>query len=106
MMKDSSLWAMKKWLQIEAIGAFILQLKSGFYFDLFETFVVPSFSQNLISISSLDKFGFSCSFINNKVSLYKNSNMVWSGSLINNLYMVDIVSSYNAILQMSSHGTK
>ena len=74
--------------------------------DLFETFAVPSFRRNLISISSLDKFGFSCSFGNNKVSLYQNSNMVGSGSLIDNLYMLDVVSSYNEILQISSHGTK
>ena len=74
--------------------------------DLFETFVVSSFRRNLISISSLDKFGFSCSFGNNKVSLYQNSNMVGSGSLIDNLYMLDVVSSYNEILQISSRGTK
>ena len=74
--------------------------------DLFETFAVPSFRRNLISISSLDKFGFSCSFGNNKVSLYQNSNMIGSGSLIDNLYMLDVVSSYNEILQISSRGTK
>ena len=91
---------------VEAIGTFRLQLKIGIYLDLFETFVVPSFRRNLISISSLDKFGFSCSFGNNKVSLYQNSNMVGSGSLIDNLYMFDVVSSYNEILQISSHGTK
>ena len=55
---------------------------------------------------ALDKFGFSCSFGNNKVSLYKNLNMVGSGSLIDNLYMLDVVSSYNEILQTSSHGIK
>jgi len=70
---------------MEAIGTFRLQLKTGFYLDLFETFVVPSFQRNLISISSLDKFGFSFSFGNNKVSLYQNSNMVGSSSLIDNL---------------------
>ena len=32
--------------------------------------------------------------------------MVGSGSLIDNLYMLDVVSSYNEILQISSHGTK
>jgi len=91
---------------MHAIGTFRLQLKTGFYLDLFETFVVPSFRRNLISISILDKFGFSCSFRNNKVSLYKNSNMAGSGSLIDNLYMLNVVSSYNEILQISSHGTK
>jgi len=69
-------------------------------------FFVPSFRQNLISISSLDKFGFSCSFGNNKVSLFQNSNMVGSGSLIDNFYMLDVVSSYNEILQISSRVTK
>ena len=40
---------------VKAIGTFRLHLKIGFYSDLFGTFVVPSFRQNLISISSLDK---------------------------------------------------
>jgi len=55
---------------VEAIGTFILQLKTGFYLDylIFETFVVPSLRRNLISMSSLDKFGFSCSLGNHKVS--------------------------------------
>ncbi|RDY09630.1 hypothetical protein CR513_05971, partial [Mucuna pruriens] len=84
----------------ETIKTFKLQLKIGFHLDLFETFVVPSFRKNLISISSLDKFDFSCSFRNNKVSLYQNSNFVGSNSLIDNLYMLDVVSSHNEILQI------
>ncbi|RDY10613.1 hypothetical protein CR513_04830, partial [Mucuna pruriens] len=56
-----------------------------------KTFVVLSFRRNLISISNLDKFDFSCFFENNKVSLYQNSNVVSSGfgSLIDNLYMLE-----------------
>ncbi|XP_068657905.1 uncharacterized protein [Aristolochia californica] len=42
---------------VEAIGTFRLQLTTGFYLDLFETFVAPSFRRNLISISILDKSG-------------------------------------------------
>jgi len=95
-----------KRVAIEAIGTFRLQLKTGFYLDLFETFVVLSFRRNLISISSLGKFGFSCFFRNNKVSLYQNSNIVGSSSLIDHIYMLDVVSSYNEILQTSSHGIK
>jgi len=91
---------------VEAIGTFRLLLKTRVYLDLFETFVAPSFRQNLISISSLDKSSFSCSFGNNKVSLYQNSNLIGSGYLNDNLYMLDIVSSYNEILQTSSRGTK
>jgi len=95
-----------KKVTVEVIGTFRLQLKTGFYLDLFETFVVLSFRRNLISISNLDKFEFSFSFGNNKVSIYQNSNMVGSSSLIDNLYMLGVVSSYNEILQISSRGTK
>ena len=91
---------------MEAIGTFRLQLKTGFYLDLFDTFVVPSFGHNFISISSLDKFGFLYSFGNNKVSLYQNSNLIGSGSLIDTLYMLDVICSYDEILQTNSHGTK
>jgi len=91
---------------VEAIGTFRLRLKTGFLLDLFETFVAPSFRRNLISISSLDKSGFYCSFGNNKVSLSQNSCIVGSGSLIDNLYMLDVAGSYNEILQTSSRGTK
>ncbi|RDX95964.1 hypothetical protein CR513_21433, partial [Mucuna pruriens] len=87
-----------------AIESFRLQLKIGFHLDSFETFVMISFKGNLISISSLDKFGFSCSFGNNKVSLYQNSNVVGYGSLIDNLYMLDVVSFHNEILQTGSRG--
>ncbi|RDX82701.1 hypothetical protein CR513_36471, partial [Mucuna pruriens] len=79
-----------------------LQLKTEFHLDLFETFVVPSFRRNLISISSLDKFDFSCSFGNNKVSFYQNLNVVGFGFLVDNLYMLNVVSSHNEILQIGS----
>jgi len=88
-----------KKVAVEAIGTFRLQIKIGFCLDLFGNFVVPSFRRNLFSISSLNKFGFSCSFGNNKVSLYQNSNLIGSGSLIDNLYMLDVNCSYNEILQ-------
>ncbi|RDX85755.1 hypothetical protein CR513_33017, partial [Mucuna pruriens] len=47
--------------------------------DSNKTFVVSSFRHNLISSSSFDK-----------ISLYQNSNVVGSGSLIDNLYMLDV----------------
>ena len=47
-----------KKVEVEAIGAFRLFLKSGTYLDLNETYVVPSFQRNLVSISILDKFGY------------------------------------------------
>ena len=67
--------------EVEAIGIFRLLLKSGTYLDLNETFLVPSFRQNLVSIYVFDKFGYSCSFGNNKFSIFHNSNLAGIGSL-------------------------
>ena len=55
---------------VEAVRTFRLCFKTGFFLDLFETFCVPTFRRNLVSISHLDKFGYHCSFGNNKVSLF------------------------------------
>ena len=97
-----------KKVEVEAIGIFRLLLKSGTYLELNETFVVPSFRRNLVSISVLDKFGYSCSFGNNKFSLFQNSNLVGTGSLtyVDNLYMLDTVASYHETLQLSTQDVK
>ncbi|RDY05986.1 hypothetical protein CR513_10102, partial [Mucuna pruriens] len=81
------------------------KLKTKFILDLFETFGVPSLRWNLISISSLENFGLSCSFGNNKVSLYYNLNVISYGSLIDNLYIFYIVSSYKKIPQTNSQAS-
>ena len=59
-----------KSVEVEAIGKFRLLLRTGFHLDLNEIFIVLSFRQNLFSISTLDKFSYSCSFGNNKFSLF------------------------------------
>jgi len=93
-------------VSVEVIGSFSLLFKTGCYLDLFETFVAPSVRRNLISIYVLDKYGFPCSFGNNKVSLSNNSKIVGYGSLIDNLYMLDMERSSNEILKIESRGTK
>ena len=89
-----------KKVEVEAIGIFRLLLKSYTYLDLNETFVVPSFKRNLVSISVLDKLGYSCVFRNNKFSLFQNSNLVGTDSLsyVDNLYMLDTIASYHETL--------
>ena len=59
-------------------------------------------------MSILDKFGYTCSFGNNKFSLFQNSNLVGTGSLsyVDNLYMFDTVASYHETLQLSTQGVK
>ena len=97
-----------KKVEVKAIGTFRLFLKSGTYLDLNETYVVPSFRRNLVSISILDKFGYTCSFGNNKFSLFHNSNLVGISSLsyVDNLYMLDTVASYDETFQLSTQGVK
>ena len=78
---------------VKAIGFFRLQLDSGCTLDLEETFVVPSFKRNLISVSCLDKCGCYCSFRNGMVSLYLNSNVIGTGSLTDKLYKLNLKAS-------------
>ena len=94
--------------KVEAIGIFRLLLKTSIYLDLKETNVVSSFRQNLISISVLDKSGYYCLCGNSKFSLSLNSNVIGIGSLYmhDNLYLLDIVASFNETLYTSTRGTK
>ena len=77
---------------IEGIGLFKLQLESSCYLDLDETFYVSSFRRNLVSVSRSDKSGYSCTFENEKVSLFQYSNMIGTSSLVDNLYKLELMS--------------
>ena len=74
--------------------------------DLVETFIVPSFRRNLISVSCLDKFGYSSLFGNDKTGFYLNSNLVGTGSLIDKLYMLETVALDIEVLHSVAKGTK
>ena len=91
---------------VEAIGTFRLSFDTGHFVELRETYVVPSVRRNLVSISVLDKYGYSCSFGDNKFSLFLNSSLVATGLLIDNLSMLNTIASYNDTLQITSRGTK
>jgi hypothetical protein len=75
-------------------------MKTDLYLDLFDTFVVPYFRRNLISISTLDKLDFSYFFGDRKFGLYRHSNMVASDflSVMDNIYALDSIASYNETL--------
>ena len=107
-MKDTFYVGDGKKVEVEAIGKFGLLLKTKFYLDLNETFIVPSFRRNLISISALDKYDYSCSFGNGKFKLFHDSKLVGSSSLSgdNNLYILYIITSFNESLQLSTRGVK
>ena len=93
---------------LKAIGHFRCLLGNGYYSDLIDTFVEPSFRRNLVSVSILDKSDYSCSFGNNKFVLSINSNIFAIGSLIcyDNLYLLKTITSYQETLNVSSRGTK
>ena len=56
----------------------------------------------------LNKYGYSCSFGNEKFSLFYDSKLVGFGSLSSNdnLYMLNTIDSYNEFLQLSTRGLK
>ena len=62
--------------EVEAVGVFKVILKTGYHLYLYQTFVVPSFGRNLISVSVLDKSGYHCSFGDRKFGLYKDSVLI------------------------------
>ena len=101
-------WGDDKSMEVEVIGHFRLLLCIGFYLDLKDTFSILSFRRNLISVSYLDKSGYSCSFGNNQVNLYLNSKVTGTGSLVvyDNISMLDIVASYHENLNIESCGAK
>jgi len=92
----------------EVIGHLRLLLGTCLYLDLKDTFIVPSFRRNLVSVSILNKFGYHCSFGNNQFSLSLNSNIFGTGSLsiYDNIYLLDTIASYNETLHVDSRGTK
>ena len=47
---------------VEAVGTYKLVLKSSFHLDLENTFYVPSFSRNLVSVSRLSRIGYQINF--------------------------------------------
>jgi len=77
--------------------------------DLDETVYVPSFRRNLISVPCLDKSGYTCSFGNGGFSLFQNSNIIGTGSVVDSLYRLDLDAShlkFNETLHVDNYGTK
>ena len=68
------------------VGDVILILDSGFRLMLKDTFYVPSFRLNLVSVSCLDMYDYSFEIKNNVISLFLNSNKVGCCYMSNGLY--------------------
>ena len=84
---------------MEAIGTCNLVLSSNFILELENTFYVPSFSRNLISISRLVPLGFSFNFSNSSFSLFNKSKVIGYGILSVSLFHIQLQNdvTYNSM---------
>ena len=91
------------------MGTFRLVLKSGFYFDLKNTFYIPSFTRNLVSIARLVPFSFKFVFEISNFSLFKDGTTIGNGFLVDGLYKfnLDPTNECNLLtMQDNNVGTK
>ena len=95
-------------VRVERYEIFRLLLDIGHFIYLIDTFVVPTFKRNLVFVSTLDKFGYTCTFGKRKVSIKYEDNIIGTGSLShnNNLYLLNIVASSNLVLHTTMKGSK
>ena len=77
-------------VQIEFLGTVRLQLNTGHFLELQDVAYIPSFRRNLISVSILDRLGYSFLFGTGKLTLYRDSLLVGNGTLCGNLYKLDL----------------
>ena len=73
-----------------AVGIYNLTLPSGLIIQLENCFYVPAISRNIISVSCLDKLGFSFIIKNNCCSIYLNDIFYATAQMSNGLYILDL----------------
>ena len=93
---------------VEGIRTFRLLLNTGHFIDLIDTFVVPTFIRNIVSISTLEKFGYTRTFGNRKVSISYEDNFIGTRSLLLgiNMFFLNVITPSNLILHTSMKGNK
>ena len=84
-------------IDVEHIGIAALELVSGFQLVLDNVFCVPSFGRNLISLSALEKAGYSFTFANKRVDVIYDSKVIENCVLSHELYRLLLLfaCSYN-----------
>ena len=73
-----------------AVGTYVLTLPTGLVLELDNCYYVPSITKNIISISCLDKIGFSFIIKDNCCSIYLNDMFYGIAQLINGLYVLNL----------------
>ena len=85
--------------KVEAVGALQLPLHSGFALCLLNVLYVPSIQRNLISVSKLDRDGYSCTFGNNRCVISCDGDTVCYAPLHDELYLLS--QSYISMMNVS-----
>ena len=81
---------------MESIGTCSLVLDNGYILDLENTFYIPTFSRNLISVSRLAPLGYSFKFSDYTFNLFCKYELTGNGILSNGLFSIYV--QYNAVL--------
>ena len=68
--------------RIEGIRTSRLLLNTSHFINLIDYFVVPTFRHNLVYVSTLEKFGYTCTFGNRKVNISYEDNVIGTRSLL------------------------
>ena len=95
-------------LRVGDVGTYRLVLNSGFVLDLDQTFYIPSFSRNLISISGLLPFGFSFNFTGTSFHLFKDFVIIGDEILDDDLFKLCLnpIFDYNLMTLYGNIGGK
>ena len=76
---------------VVVVGDYYLNFGTNRYLLLKDCLYVPSIRRNLISVSSMVKDGYSVLF-NDSVIIKLNKRFIYSGTLMDNLYIINLVS--------------
>ena len=74
-------------MSVSAVGDIRVNLDSFRHLDLIDVYYVPQFKRNLISVSCLNKFGYSVTF-NKDFIISKNNKFIYKGTLENGLFFL------------------
>ena len=91
-------------MSASAVGDIRINLDSSRHLDFIDFYYVPQFKRNLISISCLNKFGYSVTF-NKSFIISKNDKIICKGTLENGLFFLhrNISHSLNTELTEPNH---
>ena len=77
-------------VKVEFFGMIKLRLATESFLLLHDVTYIPSLRRNLISISILDRQGYSFHFGGGKVDIFSNSVLIGNGVLFGNLYSLSL----------------